>query len=1191
MSAKPAASPLSTVPAPVSEKAFRAAAASPSFPALEEEVLAFWDEQKIYEKSLSRRADAPTFVFFEGPPTANGMPHPGHCLTRAIKDVFPRYKTMRGFRCERKAGWDTHGLPVEVEVGKELGIHSKEEIEAYGVEPFIQKCQQSVWRYMREWENLTRRLGFWVDLGEAYVTYHQSYVESVWWSLKNLFDRGLLYQGHKIVWWWAQGGTALSAGEVGQGYREVADPSVYVLFPLVAGSASAPKRSLVVWTTTPWTLPSNMYAAVKADLDYAVVEDGETGEQLVLAAALVETLATKLKRELPVVETISGASLVGRRYEPPFADYRERLSDPEGTLKTGGKEHLYWRVVAADFVTTDSGSGLVHLAPAFGEVDYEVYMQQRSRFAEGEGPELLCAVGPDGKFTDEFPELKGEWVKSADKSLTRQLRDGGKLLYQEQYLHDYPFCWRADEDPLIQYPRESWFIRTTQFRDLMLKNNSQIGWQPEHIRDGRFGNFLDSNVDWALSRERYWGTPLPIWVCQETGKMEAVCSYEELLAKPDVQGTEVWAAAKQANPELADDLRVHKPYIDAVTYASPFSVNARMRRVSEVIDCWYDSGAMPFAQWGWPHQNAARFAEQFPADFISEAIDQTRGWFYSQLAISTMLFGEGASVDVSDANSNGGVATTTELAARRVEQAYPHPYRNCIVLGLMLSQWFEATSEEGTKVVALTQEETEEFPDLSFTKKTGKMSKQLRNYRSPSEIFDRYGADAMRWYFFANQAPWNSIIYSDSAIRDSIPEFLLRLWNTFSFFTIYAEIDGFDPTTATVADDQLTPESLGSAPSYRPVSQRSEIDRWILSELNVAIGTITDRMDRLDNYNACGAITSLLDGLSNWYVRRSRDRYWAKDSQSADKHDAYWTLYEVLVQLTKLIAPFVPFLAERLWQELTRPFGDRVLSSVHLCDYPEADAERIDTELSTSMKVLREIASLGRAARADARLKVRLPLAAVEVVLSEDAQIAWLQSHDSLVREELNVKSVAYTTDGGDYVQYSVAPNFKRLGPKVGKQIPVVKKLLGEADGNELLSQLQSTGVVSLSLPDGSVLELDDEDIEVRLQAREGWAAAQGASCVVVLNTEVTDDLRREGIAKDLIRAIQSQRKEIGCDYTDRIEVGVMTQDADTLQAIESHREMICQETLTQQLEVDALPGVDAVEIENGELFVARGTR
>ncbi|EMI52086.1 isoleucine--tRNA ligase [Rhodopirellula sallentina] len=1169
--------------------AFAAVSASPSFPSLEEEVLSFWDQQQIYEKSLARRADAPTFVFFEGPPTANGMPHPGHCLTRAIKDVFPRYKTMRGYRCERKAGWDTHGLPVEVEVGKELGIHSKEEIEAYGVEPFIQKCQQSVWRYMREWETLTRRLGFWVDLKQAYVTYHQSYVESVWWSLKNLFDRGLLYQGHKIVWWWAQGGTALSAGEVGQGYREVADPSVYVLFPLVTDDAAAPKRSLVVWTTTPWTLPSNMYAAVKSDLEYSVVEDSESGEQLVLASALVETLAGKIKRELKVIETVSGASLVGQRYEPPFADYRERLSDPQGKLKTGEQEYLYWRVVAADFVTTESGSGLVHLAPAFGEVDYEVLVEERDRFVETDRPDLLCAVGPDGKFTDEFPSLKGEWVKSTDKTLTRQLRDNGRLLHQEQYLHDYPFCWRADDDPLIQYPRESWFIRTTKFRDLMLKNNSQIGWQPEHIRDGRFGNFLDSNVDWALSRERYWGTPLPIWVCQSTGRMEAVASYDELLAKPGVEGTDVWDEAKKANPELADDLRVHKPYIDAVTYESPFESGARMKRVSEVIDCWYDSGAMPFAQWGWPHQNDDRFAEQFPADFISEAIDQTRGWFYSQLAISTMLFGEGASVDASDAASETDAKVGESALKTAADQSYPHPYRNCIVLGLMLSQWYEATSKEsGSKIIALTEEETAEHPGVSFTKKTGKMSKQLRNYRSPSEIFDRYGADAMRWYFFANQAPWNSIIYADGAIRDSIPEFLLRLWNTFSFFTIYAEIDGFDPTTASEADEQLSPESLASAPTYRPIAERSEIDRWIVSETNVAIETIVQRMDDLDNYNACQAITSLLDGLSNWYVRRSRDRYWAKDAQSQDKHDAYWTLYETLLQLTKVIAPFVPFLSEKLWQELTRPFGDRVLDSVHLCDYPVADSSRIDASLSESMKVLREIASLGRSARADAKMKVRLPLSAVEVILTDDSQIAWLQSHDSLVREELNVKSVEYTTDGGEYVQYSVVPNFKRLGPKVGKQIPAVKKLLGEADGNQLLGQLQTEGKVALTMPDGSSLELDSEDIEVRLKAREGWAAAQGPSCVVVLNTEVTDELRREGIAKDLIRAIQSQRKSINCEYTDRIEIGITTDDAETQKAIEMHQNMICEETLADRLVLEALPNIDPTSIECGELYVAK---
>lgn len=1126
----------------VSTSPLRALAGSPSFPQLEEEVLQFWDAHAIYHESLRRRAHGPSFVFYEGPPTANGLPHPGHCLTRSIKDLFPRYKTMRGYRCERKAGWDTHGLPVEVEVGKELGIHSKAEIEAFGEEPFIQKCQQSVWRYMQQWQQLTRRLGFWVDLDEAYVTYHQSYVESVWWSLKNLFDRGLLYQGHKIVWWWAQGGTALSAGEVGQGYREVADPSVYVLFPLV----DQPGRALVVWTTTPWTLPSNMYAAIHpSDIEYCVVKDSETGQELVLAKALVETIAGKLKRELEFVSDISAGALIGLRYQPPFENYRQATADPVGELAGGGQEHWYWRVVAADFVTTESGSGIVHQAPAFGEADHEVLVEQQQRFVEGHQPELLCAVGPDGKFTSEFADQQGVWVKDADKPIIRALRDSGRLLHQEQYLHDYPFCWRASQDPLIQYPRRSWFIRTTRFRNLMLRNNARIGWLPEHIKEGRFGNFLESNVDWALSRERYWGTPLPIWVCQATGKMEAIASYDELLAKPGVTGTEAWQQAKAENPDLVDDLRVHKPYIDAITYDSPFADGARMRRVSEVIDCWYDSGAMPFAQWGWPHRNQARFQDQFPADFISEALDQTRGWFYSQLAISTMLFGEGAAI----AEEGNKVVDAT--------LAYPHPFRNCIVLGLMLG-------EDGNK-----------------------MSKSLRNYREPNEIFDRYGADALRWFFFAGQPPWTAIRYREQSIKESIPEFLLRLWNVASFLTIYAEIDGFDPTSATAADENLSPASLATAPAYQQASQRSEMDRWILSELNHTIQTVTERMDAFDNFNACQAISSLVDGLSNWYVRRSRDRFWAGETDSQDKQDAYWTLYETLLEVTKLIAPFVPFLAETFWRHLTAPFGDRALPSVHLCDYPESIEERIDHQLSDSMRLLREIASLGRAARAEAKLKVRLPLSRVEVVLKDDREIAWLQQHDELVREELNVKAVEYTTAGDEYVQYTVVPNFKRLGPKVGRQMPAVKQALAAADGNQLLQAMQSEGKVTISLSDGP-LELDSEDVEVRLTARAGWAAAQGSDCVVVLNTEVTDELRREGIAKDLIRLIQNQRKEIGCRYTDRVELGVVTETADVAEAIEEHREMICRETLAAGLGRQPLPDSEGLETEVGRVYVRR---
>ncbi|MEM8670232.1 MAG: isoleucine--tRNA ligase [Planctomycetota bacterium] len=1124
----------------------RAMPSSPSFPNLEQEVLRFWDDNDIYNQSLKRRESGPSFVFFEGPPTANGLPHPGHCLTRAIKDVFPRYKTMRGYRCLRKAGWDTHGLPVEVEVGKDLGIHSKEEIEAFGEEPFIQKCQQSVWRYMQEWRELTRRLGFWVDLDQAYVTYHQSYLESVWWSLKNLFDRGLLYEGHKIVWWWAQGGTALSAGEVGQGYREVADPSAYVLFPLV----DQPNRSLVVWTTTPWTLPSNMFAAVHpTDVEYVVVKD-EQDRELVMAKALVETIAGKLKQTLTFVEDLPVETLIGQRYEPPFDNFYTSTGDPVGQLTTGEEQHKYWRVITADFVTTESGSGIVHQAPAFGEVDNEVLVAEQSRFMDGNGPEMFYAVGPDGKFTAEFADMEGTWVKDADKPLIRAVKEKGRLLHQEQYLHEYPFCWRAKNDPLIQYPRRSWFIRTTKFRDLMLKNNAKIGWSPEHIRDGRFGNFLESNVDWALSRERYWGTPLPIWVCEETGQMEAVASYAELLEKPGMTGTEVWEQAKDENPELVDDLRVHKPYIDAITYDSPFSDGARMKRVTEVIDCWYDSGAMPFAQWGWPHQNDEAFHDQFPADFISEALDQTRGWFYSQLAISTMLFGEGAAITES-------AESTTSPTSKLASQDYPHPYRNCIVLGLMLG-------EDGNK-----------------------MSKSERNYREPSEIFNKYGADALRWFFFAGQPPWTAIRYREQSIKESVPEFLLRLWNVASFFSIYAEIDGFDPTTAVDADDQLSPDSLASAPTYREVSERSEIDRWILSEFNRTTQEVIERMDRFDNYNACQSITSLVDGLSNWYVRRSRDRFWASDADLQDKQDAYWTLYETLLQISKLIAPFVPFLSEYLWQRLTEPFQGKALKSVHLADYPAPIQARINDELSESMKLLREIASLGRAARAEAKLKVRLPLSRVEVVLTDDSRVEWLKNHDELVREELNVKAVEYTTEGDEYVQYIVVPNFKRLGPKVGKQMPAVKKALQEADGNELLQKLKRDGKVVIELADGS-LELDSGDIEVRLQAREGWAAAQGSSCVVVLNTEVTDELQREGIAKDLIRNIQNQRKEIGCEYTDRILVAVVSDREDVRLAVEDHSVLICSETLADQLTDDPIDGVEAVETEFGLVYVQK---
>ncbi len=1155
---------------------------SPSLSLPEQEIamMNFWKERQIYQKSLKNRAESPRFVFYEGPPTANGLPHPGHCLSRAIKDLYPRYKTMQGFLCERKAGWDTHGLPVEVEVCKELGIHSKEEIEAFGMEPFIHRCQESVFRYIKQWEDLTERYGFWVNLDEAYVTYHQSYVESVWWSLKTLFDRDLLYQGHKIVWWWAQGGTALSAGEVGQGYREVADPSVFVRFPLlntlpnenwklfnedlgIAVNAALDFTGmvdLIVWTTTPWTLPSNMFAAVHPDLEYVVVrwtkEDGTKDERLsILARELLETVAGKVKMTPEVLETITGRDLVGLRYIPPFPFYHDHLATKKGRLRGAHQDdYCYWHVVAADFVTTESGTGIVHQAPAFGEVDFEVLQAETARFEDGQGPELLCCVAPDGKFTQEAIPYEGKWVKDTDKEITRDIRAKSLLFHQEQYLHDYPFCWRSSADPLIQYPRKSWFIRTTQFKEAMLKNNQTINWLPEHIKNGRFGNFLESNVDWSLSRERYWGTPLPIWVCEQTGKAEAVGSYEELLQKPGVTGTEVWEAAKKAKPQLDDSLKVHRPYIDAVTYASPFAEGARMRRVPEVIDCWYDSGAMPFAQWGFPHKlgSVKNFRHNFPADFISEGIDQTRGWFYSLLAISTMTF------DGQSAPYGGIEETTGELKPMPL----PHPFKNCIVLGLLLA-------EDGQK-----------------------MSKSLRNYREPNEIFDKYGADALRWYFYANQTPWTAIRYSEQAIKDSMPEFMLRLHNVMSFYDVYSKIDGFDPMSLVQPDvlrddhGQMTPTCLASAAKsekpYRSVKERAELDRWILSELNKTVQFVCEKMDTFDHFTACGNLIEFVDSLSNWYVRRSRDRFWSSVDADMDtvqsKNDAYWTLYECLVTITKLIAPFTPFLAETLWQQLV-DLQRGGLESVHLADYPKADVALINEKQSDEMRLLREIVSLGRAARSTAKLKVRQPLSGIKVLFSGEAasQIFAQSDVDSsakIVQDELNIKEMQVLNDRNmfnEFVTFSVVPDFKKLGPKLGKRLPEGKKQLAEADGGALLAEMEAHQKIVLKISDGGEAELTGEEVQIRLTAKDGYAAAQGASCVVVLVTELTEELLAEGRAREIVRLIQDRRKEMNLKYTARILVGIETVSKTLGQSLRQYIETIKGETLAVDLKKRAV--------------------
>jgi len=1089
------------------------------FPAAEEQVRRFWNEREIFRRSLDQREGAPNFVFYEGPPTANGRPHNGHVLTRVIKDLFPRYKTMRGFRVPRKAGWDTHGLPVEIEVEKALGIRGKEGIVEYGVEAFIKKCVESVFVYTKEWEELTERIGFWVDLSDAYVTYHQSYVESVWWSLRELFAKGLLYQDRKVVWWWPQGGTTLSAAEVGDGYREVDDPSLFVRFRDAGDEA----LSYLAWTTTPWTLPSNVALAVRPTGEYVEVtratEDGGT-ERIVVAAALAERVfAAKRSSKKPakgkdpagaddapgysLSPPFRGVDLVGRRYHQllPFRA-------PEG-----GKA---FEIVGADFVSIDasqeqgSGTGIVHIAPAFGEDDHRV--------AREHGLGFLQLVDEEGRMTADCEEFAGEFCKAADRGIIRRLRAEGKLLREEVYRHDYPFCPRARDDALIQLARPAWFIATSRFKDALLANNRQVRWIPEHIRDGRFGKFLADNVDWALSRERFWGTPLPIWRCEKTGHLEAMGSYAELLAKPGVEGVEVWEAAKAADPQLCDDLKVHKPYIDAITFRSPKDATARMRRVTEVIDCWYDSGAMPFAQWGYPHASgsAEKLAASFPADIISEAIDQTRGWFYSLLAESTLLH-EG--------------------------REGPHPYRTCIVLG-------HVCDKDGVKE-----------------------SKRLGNYTAPKEALDTLGADAIRWYFYSQGQPWTNARYGIPRVGEAKKDFLIRLQNVWSFFAIYARIDGFDPSASNRDASDVDSATLARGDGYRPVAERTLLDRWILSELQATTRQATDALDDWDILGASRALFDLVDNLSNWYVRRSRSRFWGS-GMSDDKLDAFWTLYECLVSVARLAAPFVPFFSDVLWRHLVvGPWGDAQRESVHLADWPQPSAALEDRDLSRRMAVARELVELGRAARVEAKLRVRQPLREAIVVLADASLAADIADLLPIVEEELNVKQVGFAEDVDRYVEYELRPNFKAIGPRLGRLVQELKGALANVDAAALRVELDARGACSVQVGDDAV-ELSADEIEVRLTPKEGYAARSSRGMVLILDTEIDEALRREGQAREVVAAANSLRGERGLAYQARVRLRIGASDALGV-ALREHEAHVAAETLAVSIEYVA---VDAVE-------------
>lgn len=1152
------------------------------FAAIEREILDFWETNDIFHRSLRQNRDGERFVFYEGPPTANGLPHNGHVLTRVVKDLFPRYKALNGYDVPRKGGWDTHGLPVEVEVEKELEIHGKEEIERYGVEAFTHRCIESVFRYTREWESLTRRIGFWIDLPEAYVTFHRSYVESVWWALAEMHRKGLLYRGHKVVWWWPAGGTALSSAEVGLGYRTVDDPEVIARFK----SLSRPGVSFLAWTTTPWTLPSNCALAIRPDLDYvlASVQRGEgPAEQVILAAALAEkVLGTE---EVAIRETFKGSALVGERYEPLF-----RYATPEN-----GRA---WEVIPGDFVGATDGTGIVHIAPAFGEDDFRVTKEQGIGFLQ-----LLQA---DGTFPPEVADFAGRFCKEADRDIVRLLRSRGLVFHEGTYRHDYPFCWRASSDPLIQFARPAWFIRTTEKIHNAIVNNQAVQWLPEHIQDGRFGDFLANNVDWALSRERYWGTPLPIWVCESCGREEALSKLDDAVAR-NSKALDHWEAALGADPNLSEHLVVHKPWVDQVTF--PCSACGKtMRRVPEVIDCWFDSGCMPFAQFGFPHQGVERFRQAFPADFISEAIDQTRGWFYSLLMVSTLVFDE-------EVQRKYGVEPF---------RPYPHPFRTCIVLGhvcdadgkkeskssgnytppdLVLEGAFEAVVAPPDRLVRPPQPDavvllpaqvksiglgegvplvlrSVKNPERQFVAKlqggpSGKESVILGEETQKAlgvEIGDKVrievlddppGADAFRWFFYSSGPVWNNTRNSLRAIREGQNEFLVRWQNVLSFFLIYASIDGFDPATGNPAEAGKLPD-FSAGKGYRPVKERRRLDRWILSETAITARKVTEALDGYRIYDAALVLRDFVDALSNWYLRRSRARFWAPGFDQ-DKQDAYWTLWEVLVRFSILAAPFVPFFSEHCWRTLVgAAWPGAQPESVHLSRWPKLPQDWIDEDLSRGMGLAREIVSLGLAGRATQRVRVRQPLRAARVFLANPELEQAARDLASIVAEELNVKAVTVGGNADAFVLWAIKPNFRAIGPKYGTLVPGIKKALGSADGAALRRQLDADGVVRLTV-DGQAVELGPEEIEVTLSAKEHYAANSSQRAVVVLETDLDEALLREGLARELISRLQGLRKELDLEYTERIGL-TLEGDADVAAMLEAHGELVARETLADRL-------------------------
>jgi isoleucyl-tRNA synthetase len=1032
-----------------------------SFPELEERLLARWREEGVFERSLEQREGAPVWSFYEGPPTANGRPGSHHVLARVFKDVYPRYKTMCGFRVPRKAGWDCHGLPVELEVEKQLGISSKQEIEEFGIAEFNQRCRDSVFEYVEDWNKLTERIGFWIDLDDPYVTLEDDYIESVWWSLKTLWDKGRLYEGHKVVPYCPRCGTALSSHEVALGYEDVKDPSIYVRFPLLGDDGSESGESLLVWTTTPWTLPGNVAVAAAPEVTYvrARLED----EIVIVAEPLVEKV---LGEGAEALGRFPGSDLVGRRYRGPvFA------------LEDGGPANAF-RVLAGDFVTTDDGTGLVHIAPAFGEDDYRV-AAGAGIFEPTDAGTLYNPVGLDGRFTALVAGFEGKFVKDPEvtAALIADLESRGLLFREQVYEHAYPHCWRCGT-PLLYYAKSSWYVATSQARDQLLANNEEIGWHPEHIKHGRFGKWLESNVDWALSRDRYWGTPLPIWECTGEGCDGRFCAGS------------VGELKERARETVPEDL--HRPYIDGVTLDCE-QCGGIMRRVTSVIDTWYDSGAMPFAQFHYPFEGKEEFEERFPADYICEAQDQTRGWFYTLLAESTLLF---------DTSS----------------------YKNCVCLGLILDP-------EGQK-----------------------MSKSRGNVVDPWDVLNAHGADAFRWYYLTAQQPWAGYRFSVDTVGESVRQFLLTLWNTYSFWVLYANAENLEPETFACS-------FLGGG---NEKEQLNDLDRWALSRLQATTATVRERMDDYDCTAAGRAIADYVEELSNWYVRLSRRRFWEGDRA------AFATLRHCLLETVAMLAPFIPFLADEIHRNLA---GDEAAPSVHLRDFPEVDESLADRGLEQGMEAVRLTVELGRAARAQAKAKVRQPLRRA-VIVANDAESAAIEARADLVTSELNVKELDFVSDESELVSYSAKPNYRALGPRFGKNMPQVAAAVEALDAAHVASVLAAGGEIGIAI-DGTDHSLGAEDITLALQPLEGYEVEAEAGHAVALALELDDDLRREGLAREIVHAVQNARKAAGLEITDRIDL-TLAGDPDLLEAAQAHQDYLAGEVLATSVSYDGADGAPA---------------